>query len=139
MRCTMCEPRPRRSQHAFSLQFYRSQLDGADDLQGGLLRHFLETGLLRGFKPTPTFDPIAYYRWADDKTFDIRSSLRRFATRKDTSQQEIGEPPTEGQAKALFRAKADALQLHYGRLPSASIPRGRRTSASSWCCTTTFR
>ncbi len=101
----------------FSLEYYRSQLDGSDELKGGLLRHFLEKGLLRGFKPNPSFDPIEYYRWVEGRTFDIRSSLRQFAMRGNTPQQEIGVPPTEGQAKALFRARANALQLHYGRHP----------------------
>ncbi len=101
----------------FSLDYYRSQLDGSDELPGGLLRHFLETGMLRGFKPNPSFDPIAHYRWADPKTFDIRSSLRHFAIWGDTAQRETGEPPTEGQAKTLFRAKANNLQLHYRHHP----------------------
>jgi GT2 family glycosyltransferase len=101
----------------FSLSYYRSQLDSSDEVPGGLLRQFLKTGLLCGFKPNPRFDPIAYYRWAEGKTFDVRSGLRHFAIRKGTAQQEIGEPPTEGQAKALLRAKFDALHLHYGQHP----------------------
>lgn len=103
--------------HIFSLEYYRSQLDGSDELKGGLLRHFLEKGMLRGFKPNPSFDPIGYYRWIDGKTFDVRSSLRHFAVRGDIPQQDAGEPPTENQAKALFRAKANALQLHCGQHP----------------------
>jgi len=101
----------------FSLEYYRSQLDGSDEVKGGLLRHFLEKGMLRGLKPNPSFDPIEYYRWIEGRTFDIRSSLRHFALRGGTPQQETGAPPTERQAKALFRAKANALQLHYGRHP----------------------
>ena len=45
----------------FSLDYYRSQLDGSMRIKGGLLRHFLEMGILLGFKPSPAFDPIAHY------------------------------------------------------------------------------
>jgi GT2 family glycosyltransferase len=101
----------------FSLEFYRSQLDGSDEVKGGLLHHFLDSGMLCGFKPNPSFDPIAYYRWTEGKTFDIRSSLRQFALSGDAPQEATGEPPTEGQAKTLFQAKANALQLFQGKRP----------------------
>lgn len=94
----------------FSLEFYRSQLDGSETLNGGLLRHFLERGLLRGLKPNPLLDPISYYRRAERKTFDIRSGLRLFVV-SDAAQHATAEPPTEAQAKAMFRARADAAQL----------------------------
>ena len=99
----------------FSLEFYRRQVDDPDKVDGGLLRHFLQTGLLRGFKPNPGFDPIPYYHGIETKTFDIRSCLRHYALSGDGSQE--SEPTTEGQAKALFRAKGDAMQLFRGWNP----------------------
>jgi len=101
----------------FSLAYYQSQLEEDDQVTGGLLRHFLETGLLRGLKPNPSFDPIGYYRRIEDRTFDVRSGLRHFVMAGNTAREEVGEPPTEMQAKALFRIKADALQLHHGLNP----------------------
>ena len=95
----------------FSLEFYRRQLDGSETVEGGLLRHFLEVGLLRGLKPSPDFDPISYYRQMDRKTYDIRSSLRHRALTRDLPQDASAEPLAEGQTKALFRAKAEFGQL----------------------------
>jgi O-antigen biosynthesis protein len=101
----------------FSLEFYRRQLDGSEAAEGGLLRHFLESGILRGFRPNPTFDPISYYRWFDGKTSDIHSCLRHFALSGNAPQDAAAEPPTEGQAKFLFQAKANAAQLFHKQAP----------------------
>lgn len=101
----------------FSLEYYQSQLEEDDRVTGGLLRHFLETGLLRGLKPNPSFDPIGYYRRIADRTFDIRSGLRHYVLARNDAGEEIGDPPAESQAKTLFRIKAEALQLHHGLNP----------------------
>jgi len=95
----------------FSLEFYRSQLDGSDAPTRGLLCHFLESGLLRGFRPNPSFDPIAYYHWNHDRTFDLRSALRNFVLSGKALPDSPQQPPTEGEAKTLFRARAEAMQL----------------------------
>jgi O-antigen biosynthesis protein len=101
----------------FSLDFYREQLGGSEP-EGGLLRHFLEDGILRGLKPNASFDPLTYYRRIAGKTFDIRSSLRFYAIAGAAAQQEAtNEPASEGQAKALFRAKAGAAQVFHARSP----------------------
>jgi O-antigen biosynthesis protein len=99
----------------FSLGFYRQQIDNHDEVEGGLLRHFLQTGLLRGFRPNSGFDPIPYYRAIETKTYDIRCCLRHFALSKNASQE--CERTTEGQAKASFRAKSEAMQLFRRRNP----------------------
>ena len=106
----MVDPSP-----LFSLEFYRRQLGASEMVPGGLLRHFLKTGLLSGLKPNAGYDPISYYRRAERKTFDIRSSLRDFAASGCVPQDatDNGEPSSEGQAKAMFRAKAEAGQLFY--------------------------
>jgi O-antigen biosynthesis protein len=102
----------------FSLGFYRSQLDGSETIEGGLLRHFLERGILRGLKPNPSFDPLAYYRDSERKSFDVRSSLRALALPGGGRPREAAaEPVSEEQAKRLFRAKAEAAQLFHGRTP----------------------
>ena len=101
----------------FSLEFYKSQLDLSEPLQGGLLRHFLETGLLRGLKPNASFDPLSYYRWVEGKTFDVRSSLRLFVLSASVTQEAAREPPTEGQAKTLFRMNAETTQLFHKQNP----------------------
>ena len=105
----------------FSLEYYRSQLDDTADVRFGLLRHFVQTGLLAGLRPHPSFDPLVAYRLDRARTFDIRSSLRHFALSNGAVNN--GKPlPTaeqaqEDQAKALFRAKAAALLPVYGRHP----------------------
>ncbi len=101
----------------FSLEFYQSQLDDDVRIPGGLLRHFLETGLLLGLKLNPSFDPIGYYRRIADRTFDVRSGLRHYVLARNSAGEDVGEPPSEPQAKTLFRAKADAVQLHHGLNP----------------------
>jgi hypothetical protein len=62
----------------FSLPYYKSQLDEDELPPGGLLRHFLQSGMLRGRRPVPGFTPIGCYQEACDKSFDIRQSLRDF-------------------------------------------------------------
>jgi GT2 family glycosyltransferase len=110
----------------FSAEYYRSQLDGSTEIQGGLLRHFIEFGLVRGFKPNPSFDPIAYYRWVEDRTLDLRSSLRHFALSGSVTQDDTGEPPTEGQARNLFLSTATTQQLfrkqHPIRFTCSDVP-----------------
>jgi GT2 family glycosyltransferase len=101
----------------FSLEFYRRQLDGSDTVDRGLLHHFLETGILHGLKPSPGFDPVAYYRQMDAKTFDIRSGLRHFVLTAHAPKDVPDETTLEGQAKAGFRTRANATQLLRGRSP----------------------
>ncbi|PPQ28582.1 glycosyltransferase [Rhodopila globiformis] len=101
----------------FSRDFYRTQLDDPAP-EGGLLRHFLEHGILRGLRPIPSLDPVACYRRARVKTADIRSGLRFHALGGTAAQPEaIDDPPSEGQGKALFRAKAQAALLALARAP----------------------
>ena len=97
----------------FSLDFYKSQLAGSKIPDRGLLRHFLQDGLLRGLKPIPSFDPIASYRWAETKSFDIRSTLQQIALSDNAATDQM----TEAQAKALFRAKANTIQITTARSP----------------------
>jgi O-antigen biosynthesis protein len=97
-----------------SMEFYRRQMVDSDSVEGGLLRHFLQTGLLQGLKPNPRLDPISYYRRMEGKSFDVRSGLRHFALSTDAWRY---EPTTEDQAKASFRAKAEATQLCHTRNP----------------------
>ena len=103
----------------FSLDYYRSQLDETADTRCGLLRHFVQTGLLAGLRPHPSLDPIASYRLDAARTFDIRSALRHFALSNRALND--GKPlPTpdqalEAEAKSLFRAKAASLLPAYGR------------------------
>ena len=63
----------------FSRIFYRSQLEKANPVTGGLLRHFLTEGLVSGLRPSPDLDPIAAYRQTRPRTFDIRDGLRQLA------------------------------------------------------------
>jgi hypothetical protein len=46
----------------FSTEYYGEQLPGGPIDAVGLLEDFLKTGLLRGLKPNPLFDPLWYYR-----------------------------------------------------------------------------
>lgn len=101
----------------FSIEFYRRQLDGSEAVEGGLLRHFLETGLLRGFKPNPALDPLAYYRGSSEKTFDVRSALRQLVLPNAAPWATTNDPTSEQQAKAMFRSKAEAVQMFAGRNP----------------------
>ena len=94
----------------FSLDYYRRQLGDPVAVRGGLLRHFLEVGLLQGLKPNPHFDPIAHYRRADVKTHDIRSALRHFALSGETA-------PRPAPATAQRLAKAETEQLFRKRDP----------------------
>lgn len=101
----------------FSRPFYRRQLDEADQVRGGLLRHFLSVGLLRGLKPSPGFDPIACFRRAENKTHDIRSGLSEFVLSSGTVRDALDAPPNEDQANALSRVKAEADQVFRKRNP----------------------
>jgi hypothetical protein len=105
----------------FSLDYYRSQLDDTADTAGGLLRHFVQTGLLAGLRPHPSLDPVAAYRLDSARTFDIRSALRHVALSNRALNDGKPLPTTdqalEAEAKALFRARAAALLPAYGRHP----------------------
>jgi GT2 family glycosyltransferase/glycosyltransferase involved in cell wall biosynthesis len=101
----------------FSLTFYRSQLEGTEAVEGGLLRHFLQYGLLRGLRPVPAFDPLAYYRWLPDKTLDLRSALREFVIRAGASVAPVGVLPEEAQTKLLVSRRATAEAMQYRRWP----------------------
>ncbi|HEY2401191.1 MAG TPA: glycosyltransferase, partial [Steroidobacteraceae bacterium] len=86
---------------------------------GGLLRHFVQTGLLAGLRPHPSLDPIASYRLDSARTFDIRSALRHLALSdralNDGKPLPTADQAREAEAKALFRDKAAALLPTYGR------------------------
>ncbi len=101
----------------FSLSYYRSQLDGEDPAEGGLLRHFLERGLLRGLRPVPAFDPLGCYRWLPGKGFDVRSALRAFEASGGAPPGAAAAPPEEAQTRALVHRQAMAAALHRRRCP----------------------
>lgn len=105
----------------FSLDYYRSQLDDTADTSGGLLRHFLQIGLLAGLRPHPSIDPIAAYRMDGARTFDVRSALRHLALSNrapnDGKPLPTADQAREAEAKALFRDKAGSLLPSYGRHP----------------------
>jgi hypothetical protein len=61
----------------FSVAYYRTQLGNESAASGGMLLHFLQHGILLGLKPAPGFTPIEQYAALDDKSFDVRDSLRR--------------------------------------------------------------
>ena len=103
----------------FSMEYYRSQIDDTADTRFGLLRHFVQTGLLAGLRPHPSLDPIASYRLDAARTFDIRSALRHFALSNralnDGKPLPTADQALEAEAKSLFRAKATSLLPAYGR------------------------
>jgi O-antigen biosynthesis protein len=103
----------------FSLDHYRTQLDDTADTSFGLLRHFVQFGLLAGLRPHPSLDPIASYRFDGARTFDIRSALRHIALsdRAPNGGRPLPTPDEalEAEAKSLFRAKATSLLPAYGR------------------------
>ncbi|MEO8715352.1 MAG: glycosyltransferase, partial [Acetobacteraceae bacterium] len=99
----------------FARTQYRAQLDA--DPPGGLLRHFLEHGLLAGLAPSPGLDPAGAWRQARVRTLDIRSGLRHAALEGPGARDAEAYPPGEGQAKALFVANARALLPGFGRAP----------------------
>ena len=114
----LCHDRVDPSQ-LFSLDYYRSQCDDTADTGGGLLRHFVQFGLLAGLRPHPTLDPIASYRFDSARTFDIRSALRHLALSgrapNDGKPLPSAEQARENEAKAIFRGKASSLLLTRGR------------------------
>ncbi len=105
----------------FSLDYYRSQLDDTADIRFGLLRHFVQFGLIAGLRPHPSLDPIAAYRLDANRTFDIRSALRHFALsdRAPNGGQPLAsaEQALETEAKTLFRSRATDMLPAYGRHP----------------------
>jgi O-antigen biosynthesis protein len=114
----------------FVREHYRSQLDNSDIANGGLLRHFLEHGLLAGLRPAPGLDPLGAWRQARVRTHDIRAGLRHLALARPGAQDSSSEPPSEGQAKALFLANARALLPGYGRAPLDFDSRGLTAALS---------
>jgi glycosyl transferase family 2 len=60
----------------FAQEYYKSQLPPGSVVRG-LLRHFLEHGLLQGLKPVPGFQPVTADRAGSAADFDLRSALRR--------------------------------------------------------------
>jgi GT2 family glycosyltransferase/glycosyltransferase involved in cell wall biosynthesis len=101
----------------FARVFYRSQLEDANAVAGGLLRHFLTEGLAAGLWPSPDLDPIAAYRQARPRTFDVRDGLRHLALAGPVGHDLATEPPAEGQAKTLFAMGARALLPGIARAP----------------------
>jgi O-antigen biosynthesis protein len=63
----------------FSIEHYRGFAPRAEELQCGLLGHFLSEGLNAGLRPNALLDPNWYYRQLDG-THDVRSGLRHFVT-----------------------------------------------------------
>ncbi len=104
------DPSPR-----FSCMHYRAQLEG--DPPGGLLRHFLQHGMVAGLRPSPGLDPVGAWRAAKARTIDIRSGLRHVALAGPGAQDAETDPPGEGAAKALFLLNARALAAGTGRAP----------------------
>jgi glycosyltransferase involved in cell wall biosynthesis len=95
----------------FSLAHYRRRLGAAVPPRGGLLRHFLEHGLLSGLTPCAGFDPIEYYRRMDGRDFDVRSALRRYVmASSDWASGPLAEKPP-----ALTDARTEALLPLLGR------------------------
>lgn len=119
------DPSPR-----FAREYYRAQLDNPDVANCGLLRHFLEHGLLAGLHPAPGLDPVGAWRQARVRTHDIRAGLRHAALARPGAQDASSEPPTEGQAKALFLANARTLLPQYGRAPLDFDLRGATPAVS---------
>ena len=66
----------------FSIGYYRDQLGDESGGVVGCLEHFLKSGLLRGMKPNPLFDPLWYYRQLEG-AHDVWSGLRHFVLRGD--------------------------------------------------------
>ena len=90
----------------FSLAYYRSQHPAGTDLSGGLLLHFLTTGLQQGLKPNPLFDPDWYYRQLEGE-HDVWSGLRHFVLRGDRE----GRAPSPGfSGKSYLARYADVAQ-----------------------------
>lgn len=66
----------------FSVDYYREQVKGVNDLPIELLEHFLTQGYRRGLRPNPFFDPIWYLRQLED-VFDVRDAIRHFVMHGD--------------------------------------------------------
>ncbi len=113
----------------FQRAHYRAQLDEPDQTLG-LLRHFLEHGLTLGLHPAPGLDPVGAWRQAKTRTPDIRAGLRHVALFGAGAEDAATDPPSEGQAKALFLANAAALLPCHGRATLDFDPRGARPALS---------
>jgi GT2 family glycosyltransferase len=66
----------------FLIDYYREQLTRQSIDTVGFLEDFLKSGLIRGMKPNPLFDPIWYYRQLEG-AHDVWSGLRHFVMRGD--------------------------------------------------------
>ncbi len=66
----------------FSVEYYREQLKSGSMDAVGLLEDFLKSGLIRGLKPNPLFNPLWYYRQLEG-AHDVWSGLRHFVMRGD--------------------------------------------------------
>ncbi len=67
----------------FMLDYYRSFLASDDDVSKGLLAHFLNHGLKRGFKPNPFLDPLWYAAHQMNEPSDPSAALRHFVIQGD--------------------------------------------------------
>jgi GT2 family glycosyltransferase len=81
----------------FSSAFYKKQIPGEEDWQGGPLGHFLTRGLLAGLRPNPLLDPLWYYRQLDG-AHDVWSGLRHFVNIGDRE----ARPPSLGFSGKLY-------------------------------------
>ncbi len=101
----------------FERGYYRAQLEEPEAVRGGLLRHFLEHGLVGGLRPATGLDPLGAWRQAASRTLDIRAGLRHIALAGLGAKDAGLEPPGEGQTKALFFANAQMLLPGLARAP----------------------
>jgi GT2 family glycosyltransferase/glycosyltransferase involved in cell wall biosynthesis len=101
----------------FSREHYRRQCSARNQQpSSGLLRHFLEYGILHGLSPSPDVDVIGCYVQAGTG-FDIRSGLRQLAARKGRLSESTSTLLAEWRAKAQFRNKATFLLPILARQP----------------------
>jgi O-antigen biosynthesis protein len=101
----------------FSCEYYRRQCsDVGERPESGLLRHFLERGMLQGLSPCPAIDVISCYMQAG-AGFDIRSGLRSFVLLGGKLPDMDKALPAEWQTKSLFRSKAKSLLPVFARQP----------------------
>jgi O-antigen biosynthesis protein len=94
----------------FSIGYYRDQLGDESGGVVGCLEHFLKSGLLRGIKPNPLFDPLWYYRQLEG-AHDVWSGLRHFVLRGDKE----GRAPSPDFSGQLYRER-------YGDVAASGVP-----------------
>jgi GT2 family glycosyltransferase len=66
----------------FSVDYYRGQVKGVNDLPIALLEHFLTQGYRLGLRPNPFFDALWYLRQLEH-VFDVRDAIRHFVLQGD--------------------------------------------------------